>query len=212
MSEGRYNIPKQYKVDKGMPLNVLFQRIDNPKCREIFEIGIEGIVWNYQITDEEGITDVNVLLRQKGISVFEVVLKQKISTELLTEILAGLIQKPMILVYLCEGELAMGTFLPSDRGNSGKTVSTDFFPYDTSRLIEVLDFEQDSGKTAEQIHKRIYATLRQQKKVIMIEKAFQSMKQEKVPKVDLAYEFSMENIARIREDAEYCESRLHVRV
>ena len=212
MSEGRYNIPKQYKVDKGMPLNILFQRIDNAKCREIFETDVEGITWNYQITDEDGITDVNALIRQKGISVFEVVLKHKISTELLTEILAGLIQKPMVLTYLCDDELAMGTYLPSDKGNSGRTVSTDFFPYDSSRLIEILDFEQDSGKATEQIHKRIYATLRQQKKVIMIEKAFQNMKQEKMPKVDLAYEFSMENIARIREDAEYCESRLHVRV
>ncbi len=26
MSEGRYNIPKQYKVDKGMPLEALFQK------------------------------------------------------------------------------------------------------------------------------------------------------------------------------------------
>ena len=31
MSEGRYNIPKQYKVDKGMPLEALFQKIDNLK-------------------------------------------------------------------------------------------------------------------------------------------------------------------------------------
>ena len=53
-------------------------------------------------------------------------------------------------------------------------------------------------------------TLRQQKKVIMIEKAFQNLKQEKMTKVDLAYEFSMENLQRIREDAEYCESHLRV--
>lgn len=115
MSEGRYNIPKQYKVDKGMPLNILFQRIDNLKCREIFETSVEAVTWNYQITDEEGITDVNTLIRQKGISVFEVVLKYKISTELLTEVLVGLIQKPMVLVYLCEGELAMGTYVPLGR-------------------------------------------------------------------------------------------------
>lgn len=212
MSEGRYNIPKQYKVDKGMPLNILFQRIDNTKCREIFETDVEAITWNYQITDEDGISDVNALIRQKGISVLEVVLRHKISTELLTEILAGLIQKPLVLVYLCEGELAMGTYLPSGKGNSGRTVSTDFFPYDSSRMIEILDFEQDSGKETEQIHKRIYMTLRQQKKVIMIEKAFQNMKHEKMPRADLAYEFSMENIERIREEAEYCESRLHVEV
>lgn len=212
MSEGRYNIPKQYKVDKGMPLEVLFQRIDNVKCREIFQTEVESMVWNYQITDEDGITDVNMLIRQKGISVFEVVLRHKLSTELLTEILAGLIQKPMVFVYLYQGELAMGTYLPSGKGNVGRTVSTDFFPYDSSRMIEILDLEQDCGKTVEQIHKRIYMTLRQQKKVIMIEKAFQNLQREKMPKVDLAYEFSMENLERIREDAEYCESHLRVEV
>ena len=210
MSEGRYNIPKQYKVEKGMPLEILFQRIDNIKCREIFTTEVESMEWNYQITDVEGITDVNTLIKQKGISVFEVNVRHKISTELLTEIFTGLIQKPMILVYLCEGELAMGTYLPSPKGNCGRTISTDFFPYDTSRMIEILDFEQDCDKNVEQIHKRIYMTLRQQKKVIMIEKAFQNMKREKMPRVDLAYEFSMENLARIREDAEYCESRLRV--
>ena len=212
MSEGRYNIPKQYKVDKGMPLNILFQRIDNAKCREIFETGVEAVTWNYQITDEEGITDVNTLIRQKGISVFEVVLKYKISTELLTEVLVGLIQKPMVLVYLCEGELAMGTYVPLGKGNSGRSVSTDFFPYDESRMIGILEFEQDAGKNTEQIHKRIYMTLRQQKKVIMIEKAFQNVKKDKVQRANLAYEFSMENLERIREEAEYCESRLHVEV
>ena len=136
----------------------------------------------------------------------------KARTELLTEVLAGLIQKPMVFVYLCGEELAMGTYLPSPKGNCGRTVSTDFFPYDSSRMIEILDFEQDGDKSAEQIHKRIYMTLRQQKKVIMIEKAFQNMKSEKMPKVDLTYEFSMENIERIREEAEYCESRLRVEV
>lgn len=33
MSEGRYNIPKQYKVDKGMPLEALFQnQADQGRC------------------------------------------------------------------------------------------------------------------------------------------------------------------------------------
>ncbi len=210
MCEGRYNIPKQYKVDKGMPLNVLFQRIENEKCREIFKSGIESVTWNYQITDAEGIADANALIRQKGISVFEIVLKHKISTELLTEVMASLMQKPMVLVCLCEDELAMGTYLPCCKGNTGKTVTTDFYPYDMSRLIEILDFGQDTGKSAEQIHKRIYMTLRQQRKVIMIEKAFQSMQRDKMPRMDLSFEFSMENIARIREEAEYCESRLRV--
>lgn len=216
MNEGKYNIPKQYKVDKGMPLEVLFQRIEHVKCREIFETEVESIVWKYQLTDEDGIADVNWLIRQQGISVFEVVLRQKISTELLTETLAGIIQKPIVFVYLCEEELAMGTYIPSGKGNVGRTVSTDFFPYDSTRMIEILDLEQDARKTTEQIHKRLYMTLRQQKKAIMIEKAFQNMKNKQEPKLNpsasLAYELSIENLERIRADAAYCESRLHVKV
>ena len=65
----------------------------------------------------------------------------------------------------------MGTYIPSGSGNAGKMCSTDFYPYDTDRMIEVLDYDIDCGKTTEQIHKRIFATLRQQKRVIMIEKA-----------------------------------------
>ena len=42
--------------------------------------------------------------------------------------------------------------------------------------------------------------------------AFQNVKKDKVQRANLAYEFSMENLERIREEAEYCESRLHVEV
>ena len=57
MSEGRYNIQKQYKVDKGMPLDALFQRIDNLNCRRIFEAEIECVEWSYHLVDKEGIKD-----------------------------------------------------------------------------------------------------------------------------------------------------------
>ena len=40
MSECRYNIPKQYRVDKGMPLEALYPRMKDSKCREIFETEI----------------------------------------------------------------------------------------------------------------------------------------------------------------------------
>lgn len=209
MSEGRYNIPKQYKVDKGMPLDVLFQRIDNLKCRRIFESEIESVEWSYHLVDKEGITGMAQLVRERGVSVFEVILRRKISPDLLTEVFAGLLQRPMILTYLCGSELSMGTFIPVGKGTAGKMCSTDFYPYDADRMIELLDFEADCNQKVDQIHKRIYATLRQQKRIIMIEKAFERLSHDD-EKETFAFEFSLENLDRIRADADFVQSQLKV--
>lgn len=209
MSEGRYNIPKQYKVDKGMPLKLLSEKIDNLKCRRIFEAEIEYVEWSYHLVDKDGITNVAELVREKGLSVFEIGLRRKISPDLLTEIFAGLIQKPVVMVYLCDGELSMGTFIPTGKGNTGRMCSTDFYPYDAERMIEVLDFSEDNDKKIEQVHQRIYSTLRQQKRVIMIEKAFERLSRDN-ERETLSFEFSPENLDRIRADADFVQSRLRV--
>ena len=140
MSEGRYNIPRQYKVEKGMPLEALFQRIDNLKCRRIFEAEIESVEWCYHMVDKDGITNTMELMRERGLSVFEVNLRRKICPDLLTEVFARILQRPIVMVYLCEGELAMGTFIPMGKGATGRMCSTDFYPYDTERMIELLDY------------------------------------------------------------------------
>ena len=124
MSEGRYNIPKQYKVDKGMPLDALFQKIDNLKCRRIFEAEIESVEWSYHLVDKEGVKDMKELVREQGLSVFEVNLKRKIDPDLLTDVFAGLLQRPILMVYLCDGELSMGTCISV--GRSSRSCSTDF--------------------------------------------------------------------------------------
>ncbi|MDE7030565.1 MAG: hypothetical protein K2P63_11460 [Lachnospiraceae bacterium] len=207
MSEGRYNIPKQYKVDKGMPLDVLFQKIDNLKCRRIFEAEIESVEWSYHLVDKEGVKDMKALVREQGLSVFEVNLRHRIAPDLLTEIFAGLLQRPILMVYLCDGELSMGTYIPV--GKSGRTCSTEFYPYDADRMIELLDYDMDSGSTTQQIHKRIYATLCQQRRMILIEKAFERLNKES-EKETFAYEFSLENLDRIRADADFVQSQLRV--
>lgn len=209
MSEGRYNIPRQYKVDKGMPLNMLFEKIDNLKCRRIFETEIESVEWSYHLVDKDGITNMAELVREKGLSVFEIRLKRKVSPDLLTEVFAGLIQRPMVMVYLCSGELSMGTFIPMGKGNAGRMCATDFYPYDADRMIELLDFDTDCNKSTDQIHRRIYATLRQQKRVIMIEKAFERLSMENEREA-LSFEFSLENLDRIRADADFVQSQLRV--
>ena len=197
MSECRYNIPKQYRVDKGMPLEALYPRMKDSKCREIFETEIVSMEW---------------LLRKKGISVFEVITRQKISPELMTEVFADLIRKRFVIVYLCEQEIAMATFVPGENEEEGKICATDFYSYDMSHMIEILDFEQDANKSVEEIHNRIMSEIRQQKKEIMIEKAFAGMHKSVQQEPDLEYEFSEENLEKIREDANFVQEQLRVDV
>jgi len=216
MSRGRYNIPKKYRVDKGMPLEALSQRIANTKCRQIFETEIESMTWCYQIVDEDNLTDTSALIRQNGISVFEVHMKSKVSTELLTELLAGLIPKRTVITYICDNELAVATFIPAEKGFAAKICATDYYPFDISRMIEVLDFEKDCDKPVTEVYKRIFMTIRQQKRIIMIEKAFEniskskSQSQEKPQQQQMDFEFAIENLAKIREDAKYVQDQLHV--
>jgi len=209
MGEGRYNIPKQYKVEKGMPIDALAPRIKNDKCREIFQTEVASVEWLYHITDGEYAPDLISLLRQKGISVFEVIMRHKVSTELLTEMFAGLLQKRCVLVYMCDDELAMGTYIPSGKPGMGRMCSTDFYPFDVSRMIEILDFAQDCDKSVEEIHCRILNMLRQQKRMIMIEKAFESLQENKPKPTEIAtFDFSEANLNRIRHDTEFVQAQL----
>lgn len=209
MSEGRYNIPRQYRVEKGMPLKNLFDKIDNLKCRRVFESEVASVEWCYHLTDKEGITNAAELVREKGISFFEVGLKRKISPDLLMEVFAGLIRRPMVITFLCDGELSMGAFIPAGEGGAGKMCVTDFYPYDAERMIELIDYAADSDKSTEQIHKRIFAMIRQQRRVIMIEKAFERINQDK-EKETMSFEFSFENLDKIRADADFVQSQLRV--
>ncbi len=139
MSEGRYNIPKQYKVDKGMPLEALFQKIDNLKCRRIFEAEIECVEWSYHLVDKEGVKDMKELIREPGLSVFEVKLKRKLSPELLTEVFTGLFFRPIVMVYVCGGELAMGlSQLYQLRGRVGRSNRTSyaFLMYKKDKMLK----------------------------------------------------------------------------
>ena len=209
MSEGRYNIPRQYKIEKGMPLKTLFDKIENPKCRRVFESEIASVEWCYHLIDKDGVTNVVELVREKGISFFEVSLKRKISPDLLIEVFAGLIRRPMVITFLCDGELSMGAFIPAGQGSAAKMCATDFYPYDAERMIELIDYGVDSDKSAEEIHKRIYAMIRQQRRVIMIEKAFERISQDKEKEM-MSFEFSFENLDKIRAEADFVQSQLKV--
>ena len=72
----------------------------------------------------ESAPDMASLLRKKGISVFEVITRQKISPELMTEVFADLIRKRFVIVYRVEQEIAMATFVPGENEEEGKICAT----------------------------------------------------------------------------------------
>ena len=121
-------------------------------------------------------------------------------------------RKRFVIVYLCEQEIAMATFVPGENEEEGKICATDFYSYDMSHMIEILDFEQDANKSVEEIHNRIMSEIRQQKKEIMIEKAFAGMHKSVQQEPDLEYEFNEENLEKIREDANFVQEQLRVDV
>ena len=209
MSDGRYNIPKQYKVDKGMPLDTLFDKIENEKCHLIFNAEIESVEWSYHIVSKIGITNMAELVREAGLSLFEIKLRRKVAPELLTEVLAGLIKKPSIMVYLCAKELAMGIYLPSGQTGAGRMSSTDFYQYDPERMINIIDYEADRDKSPEQIGMRILAMIRNQRRTIMIEKAYDRLSRDSENEM-LSFEFSFENLDKIRADAEFVQAQLRI--
>lgn len=209
MSERRYNISRQYKIEKGMPLKTLLDKVSNLKCRRVFESEIACVEWCYHLTEKDGITNVAELMREKGISFFEVSLKRKVSPDLLLEVFADLIRRPMVITFLCAGEISLGTFIPAEESVPGKMCATDFYLYDAERIIELIDYEADSDKTIEQIHERIYMMICRQKCVLLIEKAFEQLSQEKEKEM-MSFEFSFENLDQIRADADFVQSQLRV--
>ena len=70
---------------------------------------------------------------------------------------------------------------------------------------------QKGNKTDRKDARRIFATIRSQKHIIMIEKAYEQLD----PRTDtdneiLSFEFSLENLDKIREDADFVQSQLSV--
>lgn len=116
-------------------------------------------------------------------SVLEISLKSKVLPDLLTEVFADLLQRAMVLVYRCDGEMAMGAYIPMGRSHR-KNMCDGFYDYDEERMIELLDYEQDSDKNTDQIHKRIFAAIRQQRRVVMVDKAFEQLEKAKGRKAE----------------------------
>ena len=135
-------------------------------------------------------------------------------------------------MYICDGELSIGTYIPAQNGIAARMAVTDYYPYDQNRIIEVIDFEQDNNKNTAQIQKRFLQTVRYQRKMIMIEKAFENMNKKAREKEisetkegikaeikseksiasddDSFFNFDEEEIRRIREDALYVQQQLTV--
>ena len=87
--------------------------------------------------------------------------------------------------------------------------ATDFYPYDAERMINIMDYEADRNKSAYQIGLRILTMIRNQKRAIMIEKAYERLSKEQENEM-LSFEFSFENLDKIRADADFVQAQLKI--
>lgn len=209
MSVGNYNVPRQYLVDKGLPIEFLGQKIKDEKCREIFDEEVKSILWSYQIVDDEMLHVGGNLTSKKGISVFEIELHHEIPAELMMEIIASFIPRRMVISFICRNEYALSAYIPGEYGLLPRLQASDYIPLDTTQQIKILDFEQDENKDYQEIHRRILRDIREQKRIAMVEKAFSNIQKEKKKQDDsFDFLFSQENLDKIREDAEFVEEQL----
>lgn len=209
MSVGNYNVPSQYKVDKGLPIEFLGQKIKDEKCKEIFEEEVQSLQWCFQIVDDEILQTGGSLTGKKGISVFEVQLRHEISAELMTEIIAGMIPRRMLLCFICKDRMALSAYIPGEYGLTPRLQVSDYESLDTTHSINIWDAKEDSKKDYQEIHRRMLRQIREQKRVSMIEQAFTKIQKEKKKvKDEFDFLFSQENLDKIREDAEFVEEQL----
>lgn len=216
MDRIRYNISQQYSIDKGVSLKMLCDRMPNEMYRRIMQSYVKSVVWKYKIVDDfkqGNFTEVDIKL-------LEVELKEKIATELLMDMIAGMFSGHFIVVFVYQNELALGASKEKTFGREEKEiVATEFVPYNFNDKLTVVDYDLDCGKSTEQIFERIFREIRTQKKEIQMREALRALKKEKrmVKGVSRATEmkaavdeFSAENLERIRRDSEYVQSRLIV--
>lgn len=218
MDRIRYNISQQYSVDKGVSLKMLCDKMPNEMYRRIMQSYVKSVVWRYKIIDD--FRQSKFADNGADIKLLEVELKEKISTELVMEMIASMFSGQFIVVFLYNGEVALGAAREKMFAKGEKeVVATEFVPYDFSRRLSVIDYDLDCGKNTTQIFDRIIREIRTQKKEIQMREALRALKKEKkeVKNVSKAAamkaavnEFSAENLERIRKDAEYVQSRLAV--
>ena len=218
MDRIRYNISQQYSVNKGVSLKMLCDKMPNEMYRRIMQTYVKSVVWKYKIIDD--FKQGNFSDNGTDIKLLEVELKEKIATELLMEMIAGMFSGHFIVVFLYNKEVALGAAREKmfTRGEK-EIVATEFVPYDFSRRLTVIDYDSDCGKNTTQIFDRIIREIRTQKKEIQMHAALRALKKEKKEVINpnkaaaikaAVDEFSAENLERIRKDTEYVQSRLVV--
>ena len=197
---------------------MLCDKMPNEMYRKIMQSYVKSVVWKYKIIDD--FRQRNVAEIGTDIKLLEVELKEKLATELLMEMIAGMFSGQFIVVFSYNGEIALGAsrekmFVKGEK----EIVATEFVEYDFSRRLAVIDYDLDCGKDTTQIFDRIIHEIRTQKKEIQMREALQALKKEKhevvsehkVASIKAALdEFSAENLERIRKDSEYVQSRLVV--
>ncbi len=210
-----YNIPETYRVEKGLPVDFLGEKIKNEKCKDIFEMQVESLVWKYHLVNDEALGEPGFLTSKKGICVFEVQLKEEVDPELMTEIIASFIPRRMILAFFAGKRMALSSYIPGDYGLPPTLQTCQFTKIEENSTIEILDFDKDLHKDYSVIQRRVLSSIREKKKEILIEQAFEKIKFKKKERNKNALDefdilFSQANLDKIREDAEFVEEQLRV--
>lgn len=210
-----YNIPENYKVEKGLPIDFLGEKIKDEKCKDIFIMQVENLVWKYHLVNDDAFEQPGPLTGKKGVCIFEVQLKEEVDPELMTEIIASFIPRRMILAFFAEKNYALASFIPGEYGLPPSVQTTKYMKYDENDPIEILDSTEDAHKEYQVIQRRIQGTIRERKREALIEQAFEKVKFRRKEKNKNTLDefdilFSQANLDKIREDAEYVEEQLRV--
>lgn len=210
-----YNIPADYRVDKGIPVEFLSQKIKDEKCKSIFENQVEAITWKFHLINDDDKNTPGSITSKKGICVFEVKLMEEVEPELMAEIIAGFLPRRMILCFVVENKMALVSYIPGEYGLPPSLQASKYINQNDSDVINILDPEKDLHKDYKTIQRRIISTIYEKKKELLINQAFEKVKLKKriaskntLDEFDIL--FSQANLDKIREDAEYVEEQLRV--
>lgn len=204
MGTVRYNISQQYGVEKGVSLKLLCDKMPNEVYRKIMQSYVKSVVWRYKIIDDLDENNPQQVLRD--IKILEVELYNKVATELIMEMIAGMFSGYYVVVFICQNEMAMGAAREKQNGKREKEiVATTFLQYDFSRKLTIIDYEKDSGKSTTEIFDRIMKEIRYKKKEIQMQDALKNLKRISVKKAVETETFSQKFIENIVEEKKNIE-------
>ena len=214
----KYNISQEYCIGREVSVDMLCEKIPDETYRKILSSYVSHITWEYRIENNDMMQGSRQTLH-RSLQIIEVDLKAKISSELLTEIMASIFGNLFVAVFVYKNEIALGTIKPKFTNVGEKEITTSsFYAFDSDKRLELIDYEEDQGKQPYAIHERLYHMIRKKKKENEMQEALSSIFQDTgIPEIDqneerepLSFDFSLEDLEQIRQDTEYVQGRLSI--